>query len=80
MELAQRIGPVARFHLAEEYRELAARAICLRHRNAVKLAAMEPESLSGGALAETVLRLKAWIAEQSPLPVDPDSHQARHGA
>lgn len=77
MDLAQRIGPVARFHLAEEYLDLAATAIRMRHKNARKLAATRPDDLSDGQLAETVLRLKAWIAEQPPLPVDPDSRRAR---
>ncbi len=80
MELAQPVGPVARYHLREEYRALAATAIRLRHKHARKLAETEPERLDDGVLAETVLRLKAWIAEQPPLPIDPDSYRARHGA
>lgn len=80
MELAQQIGAIARFHLNEEYRELAATAIRMRHKHALRLAETQPESLDDGVLAETVLRLKAWIAEQPPLPIDPDSYLARHGA
>ncbi len=79
MDLAQPIGPVARLNLREEYRELAATAIRLRHKHAVKLARTQPEDLDDGTLAEAVLRLTAWIAEQPPLPVDPDSYLARHG-
>jgi hypothetical protein len=79
MELAAPLSALDRFYLREEYRELAAQAIRQRHRHARKLVETEPESLSDGALAETVLRLKGWLADQPPLPVDPDSHQARHG-
>lgn len=79
MQLAGPLGPVARLHLCEEYRALAATAIRLRHRHARKLAVTAPEALGDGQLAETVLRLKGWILEQPPLPVDPDSYQARHG-
>ena len=77
MELVGLIGPVDRLWLLEEYRELAAQAIRHRHRHACKLVEMQPEKLSGGTLAETVLRLKAWIAEQPELPVDPNSWLAR---
>lgn len=77
MDLAHEIGPVDRYYLTEEYRELAAQAIRLRHKHAAKLAETRPEELSDGQLAGTVLRLKAWIAEQPPLPVDPDSYLAR---
>jgi hypothetical protein len=80
MELAQRIGPVARFYLNEEYIALAARAVYLRHPQGKKLVATRAEDLTDSQIAETVLKLKAWIAEQ-PVPVPhPDSHRARHGA
>lgn len=80
MELAARLGPLARLDLCEQYRDLAATAIRMRHKHAAKLARTVPESLDDGALAETVLRLTGWIAEQPPLDIDPDSHLARHGA
>lgn len=80
MELAQRIGPVARIDLCEEYRNLAATAIRHRHRHASKLAEMQPEDLSDGQLAETVRRLKAWLADRPALPVAPDSYLARQKA
>ncbi len=80
MELARRISKLDRFHLSAEYITLAARAICLRHKHADKLAKTQPEDLTDGQLAETVLKLKAWVAEQ-PVPVPhPDSYRARHGA
>jgi hypothetical protein len=79
MELARRIGAVERFHLSERFLELASTAIRLRHRHAGRLATTRPDDLTDGHLAETVLRLEAWIAEQPPLPVHPDSYRARHG-
>lgn len=80
MELARPLGPVARLTLRAEYRDLAATAIRLRHKHAAKLARTRPEDLDDGTLAEVVLRLTGWIAEQPPLPVDPDSYLARHGS
>lgn len=79
MELARRIGPVDRYWLCQEYRELAATAIRMRHPSAAWLARHEPEALRDGVLAEAVLKLKAWVADRPPLPIDPDSHTARHG-
>lgn len=80
MQLAQPISPIVRLDMHEEYRELAALAIRHRHKSGWKLAHTRPESLADEQLAETILRLKGWLAEQPELPVHPDSWAARKGA
>lgn len=77
MEMANRIDPVERLDWNERFREQAAQAICLRHPDAVWLAHVEPEELDAEHLIDTVMRLEAWIAEQPPLAIHPDSETAR---
>ena len=77
MELAGPLDRFARFELSEQYRALASTALRMRHKHSAKLATTQPEDLDDGQLAETVLRLKAWIADQEELPIHPDSELAR---
>lgn len=80
MELANRVSPTDRLDLCERFRELAAQAICHRHAGAVWLAKVRPEDLDSAHLVELVMELDAWISEQPPLDVHPDSYQARQEA
>lgn len=77
MELAHRVSAVDRLEWRERYREVAAQAIRHRHKHADKLAVTRPEDLADEQLLETVMRLDAWLLEQSPLPIDPDSWIAK---
>jgi len=60
-----RLTPIQRLDLDEEYRDVAATAIELRHKHAIRLDQTKPESLDNRTLAVTVLRLKGWIAERT---------------
>jgi hypothetical protein len=73
------LSAVERLEWSERFRSLAATAIRLRHRHADWLARAQPTDMDDGALVDIVQQVEAWIAEQPPLPIHPDSHAARQG-
>lgn len=72
-----------RVRMEEMFLQVAADAIQRRHPQASWIAAHSrglPIPLSDAALEAAVERLGVWLAEQPPLPIDPDSYLARHGS
>ena len=75
--------PLERVHAEELFAQLAADAIQRRHPQAVWLAEKgreRPIPLKDDALEAAIERLAAWLAEQPPIDIHPDSYLARHGA
>jgi hypothetical protein len=73
------MGPVERVALREAFRQVAADCIQRRHPHGMWLVGKQPEQMSDATLQEAVRRLRAWLAEQPPLEIHPDSWLARHG-
>lgn len=75
--------PLERVHAEEMFAQLAADAIQRRHPQAVWLVGKghtRPIPLKDDALGAACERLAAWLAEQPPISIDPDSYLARHGS
>lgn len=72
-----------RFHAEELFAQLAADAIQRRHPRAAWLAEKgreRPIPLKDDALGAAIERLAAWLAEEPPVDIHPDSYLARHGS
>lgn len=71
------MNKIERIAVDEEFRQAAADCLVRRHPHAAWLAGKRPEDMNDATITEAVRRLKAWLAEQPPLLIHPDSWIAK---
>lgn len=77
-----RLSPVEKHAAAERLIDLCAQALRLRHPQSRSFRYLTPSTVRtwpDARVLAAISTMEAWISEQPPLPIHPDSYLARKG-